>query len=510
MSTSAPEGPVLSVRGLSKRYAAPVLRGIDLDLWPGEVHALMGANGAGKSTFARILCGLTAADEGALRLDGREFAPSGKAEAEARGVRLVPQEPNLVATLSVGENLFLGALPSRAGLVRREELRQRAREALGLVGLEEIDPDLPAERLGVGQQQLVSIAAALSRPGRLVILDEPTAALTGPQVDRLFGLVEKLKRDGVAVVFVSHRLEELKRISDRVSVLRDGKLVATREAAGFSMDEAVRLMVGEGVGAGSEKAARERGTVALEVKGLTRGTRVRDVSFEVRRGEIFGLSGLVGAGRTELLRAIFGADVADAGTVKLGEREAVRFGSPRQAVRAGLGMIPEDRKREGLLLPLAIGANVTLAKLREFRGPLGSLRRAAEREAAQRLGRVTQLASRGPEQPAEQLSGGNQQKVLLSRWLLADPEVLLLDEPTRGIDVAARQAIHRLIEELAAGGKAIVIASSDEEELMHVCDRIGVVSAGRLVRTLERGEFTREALLSSAFLGYTTKQEPGA
>jgi len=496
-------GPIPRVRtaGLGKSYAVPVLCGVDFQCLPGEVHALIGANGAGKSTLAKILCGLVRADAGTLELDGRPYAPSGKRDAEAAGIHIVHQELNLIGTLSVAENLFLAGLPRRMGIVDRTRLRGAAREALARVDLGDLDPDTPVGALGVGVRQQIEIAGALARHCRLLILDEPTAALMDPQIERLFGHIRRLRADGVSTIYVSHRMDEIRRIADRVSVLRDGRLVATRPAADLAPDEAVRLMAGRDVESRATAPRAAPGPVRLRVDGLSRGATVRDVSFEARAGEILGIAGLVGSGRTELLRAIFGADRADAGGVAVGGAPPRRFRSPREAVAAGVAMIPEDRKEHGLLLPRPIRVNATIAHLAAFRRRGGLLDRRAETRAVERAGAAMDLRSSGPEQPVAELSGGNQQKVLIARWLMRDAEVYLFDEPTRGIDVAAKAAVYRLLDDLARRGKACVVVSSEMEELMTLCDRIAVLSAGRLVRTFERGAWSHERLLAAAFEG---------
>lgn len=494
--------PLLSLHGVRKAYGAPVLRDVALEVRTGEVHALVGANGAGKSTLGRIVCGLAAPDQGEMRLSARPYAPRSKGQAEAAGVHMVMQELSLVSTLSVAENLFLSRLPSRFGLVQRDVLERRARQALAAVGLERVDPWLPAERLGVGQQQMVEIASVLARPRlRLVILDEPTAALTDPQAELLFTHMARLARDGVAFVYVSHRMEEIRRVADRVTVLRDGAVVATAPASSLSIDEMVRLMSGRGAAEAMAGRDAAHGAVALRVSGLRSGAAVKDVSLTVHQGEILGLAGLVGSGRTETLRAIYGADRAEAGEVTVGGR-AVRIRHPRDAVRLGLGMVPEDRKTQGLLLDSPLRVNVTLARMAAVRGRGGWLRRARERALASDAVDRLDIRAASVEQPAGELSGGNQQKVLFARWLLRDPAVLLVDEPTRGIDVAAKRGIHRVLRELAERGKAIVMVSSDLRELMEVADRLVVISDGRSVAELPRAEFDEDRILGAAFSGY--------
>jgi len=493
--------PLLTARGLGKRYAAPVLSGVDFELRAGEVHAVVGANGAGKSTLARILSGLTAPDAGAMTLNGRPYAPRNKAEAELAGVQIVIQELNLVGTLSVAENLFLRELPRCLGFVDRSALHARARTALAAVGLEDVEPDTPVARLGVGRQQLVEVAAALARSSRVLILDEPTAALTDPEVEVLFGHIRRLTARGVGVLYVSHRMDEIRRIAHRTTVLRDGRVVETAPAADLPLDRVVQLMVGRGAADRVEMPPRALGEIALLVEGLGRGAAVRDVSFEVRAGEILGVAGLVGSGRTELLRALFGADPPDAGRVHVRGR-AVAIRSPRDAVRAGLGMIPEDRKAHGLLLPRSVRVNATLAHLRAMARPGGWLVSNRERAAADAATRGVALQGAGVERPVAELSGGNQQKVVLARWLLRDPDVLLCDEPTRGIDVAAKATVYRLLGELAARGKALVVVSSELRELTALCDRIAVMSAGRLAATFERSTWTEAGIMDAAISGY--------
>lgn len=492
---------LLQIRGLYKSYAVPVLRDIRLDVHAGEAHALLGANGAGKSTLSRIVCGLTDADSGEMFFGGERYRPESKAEAEENGVQMVMQELNLVGTLSVAENLFLNRLPRRFGFVGYDKLHRMTREALARVGLEDLEPDRPVDSLGVGHQQLVEIASALARPCRLLILDEPTAALTGPEIDLLFENVRRLKQEGVGIIYISHRMEEILTICDRVTVLRDGNVVVTRPANEITIDEIVQQMVGrETVEELEDHLQREPGPIALRVEGLRRGNAVRDVSFDVHRGEILGFAGLVGSGRTETLRAIFGADQPDAGTVRRApDAPPLRIDSPRDAVRAGIGMVPEDRKQQGLLLPLSIGVNTTLSRIPRSSRLRGWIDASRDHETAVSYADRLELQRASVDQPVIELSGGNQQKVVMARWLLRDCDVLLFDEPTRGIDVGAKQTVYRLLQALSEEGKAIVVVSSELRELMAICDRIAVMSAGHLVRTFERGEWTEEAIVAASF-----------
>ncbi len=494
---------LLRVTGLGKSYAGPVLADVSLDLRVGEVHALVGENGAGKSTFSRILAGLTQPDGGTMLLRGAAYAPQTKREAERHGVRMVLQELNLIGNLTVAESIFVERLPHRWGWIDQHRLHQDAREILARVGLADLDPGCLVRTLGVGQQQLVEIAAGLSQRCDLLILDEPTAALTDPEIERLFQQITRLKAAGTCVLYISHRMEEILRISDRISVLRDGLLVATHAARGTSLGEIVREMVGRDLGEAFQREPQTPGPVALRVRGLCCGPAVRDVSFEVRRGEILGFAGLMGSGRTETMRALFGADRPDAGETFLRDADTpVAIRSPRDAVRHGLALLTENRKEQGLWLPLPIRSNLTMMCLKGLSRACGWVQARRERQEAHRWTRNLSVRCASLEQPVVELSGGNQQKVVIARWLFRDCDILIFDEPTRGIDVGAKFEIYEWLSRLAAQGKAIVVVSSDLKELLALCDRIAVMSAGRMAGTFRRGEWTQDAIMAAALSGY--------
>ncbi|MCA8172453.1 sugar ABC transporter ATP-binding protein [Burkholderia gladioli] len=509
-AAASPAAPVLEVEGVGKTYAEPVLAGVSLALHAGEALALTGENGAGKSTLSKIIGGLVTPTGGSLRLAGAAYAPASRNEAEALGIRMVMQELNLLPTLTVAENLFLNRLPRRFGVIDRGRLRADAREAMARVGLDAIDPDTPVGALGIGHQQMVEIARNLIGDCRVLILDEPTAMLTAREVELLFAQIDRLKARGVALVYISHRLEELARVAERVAVLRDGRLVHVGPMGEVSTERLVALMAGREVGEHIDLGERRIGAPRLAVAGLTRGSVVRDVSFEVRAGEIFGISGLIGAGRTELLRLIYGADRAERGTVSIGTPpRPVKIQSPSDAVRQGIALITEDRKGEGLLLSQPIAANVSLGQLGRI-SRAGVVDTAREHALAQRQIDAMRIRTRGPAQTVGELSGGNQQKVVIGRWLAHDMAVLLFDEPTRGIDVGAKFDIYALMGALAREGRALVVVSSDLRELMLICDRIGVMSAGRMSAVFERGGWTQDSLLAAAFAGFSRRDASAA
>ncbi|CAN7352520.1 sugar ABC transporter ATP-binding protein [Acidovorax sp. LjRoot38] len=527
--------PLLAIQAVGKDYTATVLDGVNVELFAGEVLALTGENGAGKSTLSKILCGLEQPTRGGMVLAGQTYTPTSRRDAERQGVRMVMQELGLVPTLTVAENLLMGRLPHRLGWLQRDVLHAAARAQLAKIGLDNIDPATPVSQLGIGQQQMVEIARNLQDDTRILVLDEPTAMLTPRETNYLFEQIAHLTARGVAIIYVSHRLEELRRIADRVAVLRDGRLVDVRPMAGMSEDDLVQRMVGRVVSDLDHRPRRPIGSVVMSAQGLGRGTAVEDVSLELRAGEIFGIAGLVGSGRTELVRLLFGADRADRGSVTLHPNSEQKqpqapvdhalaatqniakppttaptaprtwqrgFASPLQAIAAGVGLVTEDRKSQGLLLSQPIRINATLSDLSAVsRG--GWLQRGLESRLVQGFVRTLGIRCRSPEQPVGQLSGGNQQKVVFARWLHREGRVLLLDEPTRGVDVGARAELYGELDRMAAEGRALLMVSSDLRELMAMADRIGVMSAGRLVAVFERGEWSEQSLLAAAF------SEPG-
>jgi len=480
------------------------LRGINLEVEKGEVHALVGANGAGKSTLCNIVCGITDADSnsGDMQFSQCKHAPLSRKDAEAAGIRIVMQELNLIDDLSVAENLYFGALPKKRGLVDFKTLYADAREMFGEMGLNNVDPRVPLRELGVGQQQLIEIGRELLHPCKLLILDEPTAALTDPQIELLFEKIESLRAGGTSVIYVSHRMGEIRRIADRVSVLRDGESVSTSAVADISVDEIVRQMAEEPVRAFDRRNDKHVST-ALKVRDLSTRELLRDIKLDIYFGEILGIAGLMGSGRTELLRAIFAADETSAGYIQLGNSsEQLSLKSPVDAVAHGIGLVPEDRKQQGLLLQQAVKSNITLPSLHLFRKFAGWIDVRGEQEAAEKCRRSLDIKCEGIDHLVGQLSGGNQQKVSIARWLVRDCRILLFDEPTRGIDIHAKTAIYALLDELAEQGKAVVVVSSESRELTDLCDRIAVMSNGQVAATFRRGEWTAEKMMAASFSGY--------
>jgi rhamnose transport system ATP-binding protein len=489
--------PLVELRGISKSYGGvQALAGVSFAIRPAAVHALVGENGAGKSTLVKILTGVVQSDEGELLIDGNPRRIGDPQTAHRLGIVAMYQEPTVFPDLTVAENVFAGRHP-RSGLrtVDWGEMRSEASRILGELGVD-FGPDTPVRGLGVADRQLLEIAKALSSSARLLIMDEPTAALSPHEVENLFATIRRLRERGVAVVFISHRLEEVGAIADTVTVLRDGRHIATRPAAELPHGEIVRLMVGRSLDALFPKEEVEIGDVVLRAERLTRRGVFSNVSFELRRGEIVGLAGFVGSGRTEVARSIFGIDPLDRGELWI-EGRPFRPRSPRAALRRGLAYLPEDRLQQGLVQPMSVGQNISMAVLREL-SPAGLLRPRRERALARRFIEQLRIKATSPAQVVRSLSGGNQQKVVLAKWLAAEPRILLLDEPTHGVDVGTKADVHRTISHLAAQGLTILLISSELLEILGMSDRVLVMREGRLVAELSRAEATEERVIQAA------------
>ena len=489
---------LLEVSGVEKHFGGvTALRGASLAVGAGEVHALMGENGAGKSTLARIIAGITPADAGNFRVDGEGVPISSPLDAQRLGIGIIHQELDLFPSLGAGENMVIGNLRFQegrwTGLRRMEAFCRPYFDQVGLTcGIRE-----PAERLSIGQRQLLAIARALSMNARLLLMDEPTSALFDDAVERLFGLIRGLRARGVSVVYVSHKMDEIFRIADRVTVLRDGQTVGTREAASTNAAELIRMMVGRELSLTGGPREGVGGDVLLQVENLSTD-RLRDVSFSLHRGEVLGIAGLGGAGRSELGAALFGLDTIRGGRMRLmGAAFQPRW--PRDAMRRGVGLVPEDRRTEGLMMSMSVRENAAFATLdRTHR--LGLLRPSRESRELDAVSRQVALQCASPDSSVSRLSGGNQQKVLLARWLLLHPAILFLDDPTRGIDVGAKQDIYRMVEDLSAAGKAVLLVSSELPELLRCCHRILVLREGRLTAIFDGGDATQEKIMAAATL----------
>jgi ribose transport system ATP-binding protein len=488
--------PRLEMRGVRRSFGATkALRGVELTVSPGEVMALVGENGAGKSTLMKVLSGAIPPDGGTMLLDGAEYIPGNPLHARKSGVAMIYQELALAPHLSVMENILLGIEPTHGPLMNWREMRVRATAALREVGLEHIAPDAEIRRLAIAQQQLVEIARAVALDCRVLVLDEPTSSLAARDIEKLFALIRRLKGKGISVVYISHFLEEVRAISDRFTVLRDGETVGSGVTQDTSNEQIIAQMVGRDVEDLYPRSKRVPGEIILELKNLSGTEKPKSVSLELRRGEVLGISGLIGAGRTELMRAIFGLNKVVDGEIRVGAFSGSASPGRRWAQR--IGMVSEDRKAEGLALGLSIADNLTLSKLAGL-GPGRLVLPSRQRAACEPWIKKIPIKCQGPEQRVSGLSGGNQQKVAIARLLHADVEVLLLDEPTRGIDVGSKAQIYQLIDELASRGKAVLMISSYIPELLGTCDRIAVMSRGRLGPIRAREEWDERRLMAAA------------
>ncbi|MEX0320465.1 MAG: sugar ABC transporter ATP-binding protein [Ruegeria sp.] len=492
--------PIVSMTGIEKRFpGVHALKNVQFDLEVGEVHALMGENGAGKSTLMKILSGIYSRDGGDLQIEGRSVSPDSPRAAQDLGIGIIHQELSLMNDLTVAQNIFIGREPRKSfGRLDEAALNAQTTEIFASMNLT-LDPRAPVGSLTIAKQQMVEIAKALSYRSKVLIMDEPTAALNDAEIAELFVIIRRLRAEGVGIVYISHKMDELKRIADRVTVMRDGEYVGTVDAAATPINQIIAMMVGREVKDDPlDVPDLSQAEIALEVRDLSRGREIRDVSFSVRSGEILGFAGLMGAGRTEVARAIFGADPRDAGDIRVHGR-AVPISSPSDAVRAGIGYLSEDRKHFGLATGMNLRDNIALASMHRFTRRGGALDDGAMRDAAQ--GYIRQLGIRTPSdtQEVRLLSGGNQQKVVIAKWLLRDCDILIFDEPTRGIDVGAKSEIYKLLEELAAQGKTIIVISSELPEIMRLSHRIAVMCEGRLTGILPGGtETTQEDIMKLA------------
>jgi rhamnose transport system ATP-binding protein len=490
------ERPVLEMVHVSKQFGATLaLDDVSLELRRGEIHALLGENGAGKSTLIKIMTGVQRQDSGEIRIDGAPVRVASAQDAQRLGVAAIYQEPMIFPDLSVAENIFIGHR-DRGKIVDRRRMEREASEALARLDVR-LDVGEPARGLTLAEQQTVEIAKAISLDVRVLIMDEPTASLSAHEVQRLFRIVHTLRQQGVAILFISHRMEEVFEIADRVTILRDGRWISTTPRAELTPATAIGRMVGREVRELFRRERREPGAVRLSVRGLRREGAFQDVSFDLRAGEVLGFAGLVGARRTDIGLALFGIAPADGGEIEL-DGTPVTVSSPRDAMALGIAYSTEDRRQLGLIMPLSIAANVSLPSLPRFLTSAGIVRRAEERATAETFRQRLSIRAPSVDTPASSLSGGNQQKVVISKWLETNPKVMILDEPTRGIDVGAKVEVHQLIDDLAARGMAIILISSDLPEVLAMSDRILVMREGRQMAIFDHDEASQERVLAAA------------
>jgi rhamnose transport system ATP-binding protein len=487
----------IELRGVTKRFGpVEVLSEVDLSLDAGKVHALAGENGAGKSTLVKILAGIHQPDAGEIQRDGVEIALNGVSDAQRHGIAVVHQHPALFPDLSVAENVFVGRQPKKRGRIDWATMNAGAADLLAGLRMA-IDVRLPVKMLSVAERQGIEVAKALSIDARVLVLDEPTSAISAREVDRLFEIVRRLKAQGVAILFISHFIEEILSLGDDVTVLRSGRRVLTARASELTPEKTVRAMIGADPRKFFPKEAAAIGAPLMSVRGLAGAGFVTDIGFDLHKSEILGFFGLVGAGRSEVAEMLFGITPPDRGEITIGAR-TVHLHRPQEAMQAGISLLPEDRHQQGLVLPFPIRSNETLPVLRELSDRLGLIDRSREAEVARDFTDRMHVVATGVEQPTNTLSGGNQQKVLLAKWLIPRPLVLILDQPTRGIDVGAKAEIHRIVSRLAAEGTAIILIGDDAEEVMAMADRILVFRNGRIAAEFARESFDREAILLAA------------
>ncbi len=489
---------ILRMQGIQKYFSGVhALKGVNFDLKSGEVHALMGENGAGKSTLIKVLCGIYKRDGGTVEYFGEPVEFSHIAESQNAGISVIHQELNMMNDLTVAQNIFIGRESMSGGLINDSEMERQAQQLFDHLGVK-IDPGVKLGSLTVGKQQMVEIAKAISRDCKLLVLDEPTAALTQPEVEELFKIMKELKEKGIGMIYISHRMDEINRISDRVTVMRDGEYVGTVNTAEVTKDDIVKMMVGRVI-MGEQKAASNCSAdaeVILEVRNLRAGKEVKNVSFHLRRGEILGFAGLMGAGRTEVARALYGADPSQSGEVFLNSKK-VRIRTPEQAVKHGICYLSEDRKRYGLMLDKSVTENSVIACVDDFI-TAGLINDGKMKAESQRFNDMLRTKTPSMEQLLKNLSGGNQQKVIIARWLMKNADIFIFDEPTRGIDVGAKSEIYALMEDLVKQGKSIIMISSELPEVLRMSDRVVVMCEGRITGELDISEATQENIMQLA------------
>ncbi|AUD15366.1 MULTISPECIES: sugar ABC transporter ATP-binding protein [unclassified Planococcus (in: firmicutes)] len=474
-----------------------VLKNVHFSLHQGEIHALMGENGAGKSTLMKIMSGIYTRDSGTVEVKGKKVEFTSPKQAEAEGIAVIHQELNILPHLSIADNLFLGREETvgRTGILKTKDMERKTKKILGDLGLD-IDPSLSASTLSVGQQQLVEIGKALSMDAEMIIMDEPTAALTDREIETLFVTIRDLQKRGVSFVYISHRMEEIFSLCDRITILRDGEFVGERKISETSFEEIVQLMVGRELGDRFPERSSTIGDVKLSVKGLSRKDCFEDISFDIHKGEIVSIAGLMGAGRTEVAQSLFGYKKADTGTVELDGKPA-KIDNPQKAKELGIGYVTEDRKSEGLIVDFTVEENISMANFESI-SKKGLLSKDKERSLYDRMVKRLGIRTSGPDQAAKSLSGGNQQKVVIAKWLGIEPDVLILDEPTRGVDVGAKKEIYSIINELAARGVAILMISSELPEVIGMADRVLVMHEGKLTADLPKQKMTQETIMHYA------------
>lgn len=493
------------MKDISKSFSGnQVLRQVDFSINRGEIHALMGENGAGKSTLVKILTGIYQKDEGEIFLEGEKITFANPKEAEEKGISMIHQELNIIPQLSVIENMFLGKeiTYGKTGILNKQEMNQRTKESLAKLGVESISPEDIAGDLSVGQQQMVEIARTLATNAELLVMDEPTAALTDREIESFFNVIKKLKAEGVSIIYISHRMEEIFEICDRITVLRDGEYIGTEKIADTSFQAIVKMMVGREIGERYPARSNSIGDTVFEAKALACDNIFNDVSFFVKKGEILGVAGLMGAGRSEVMEAIFGFRKLTKGTIYINGKK-VGIKHPNDAVKAGIGFITEDRKSKGLVIDASIRENIALTNLKTL-AKKGVIYKSKEKDLVKRLMEKLKVRATSEEQVVKSLSGGNQQKVVLAKWLGIRPKILILDEPTRGVDIGAKKEIYTIINELSKNGVAIIMVSSELPEVLGVSDRIMVMHEGKVTAFFDRTEADQEKIMMAATGGGQT------